>query len=129
MAHFNLTTQQPQIPYDYLRQSPGFRFSDLIIRQPKATGKTYTLPDADGLGLVVSPVGGKSWHFRYYWLGKQKRISLGGYPEVSLREARALRDDARALLAKGMNPHTDRKQKRHAARLVSANTFGAIFLL
>ncbi|MBF8638788.1 IS66 family transposase [Pseudomonas fulva] len=103
--------------------------SDLIIRQAKATGKTYTLPDTDGLGLVVSPVGGKSWHLRYYWLGKQKRISLGGYPEVSLREARALRDEARALLAKGINPHTDRKQKRRAARLASENTFGAVFLL
>ncbi|MBF8767897.1 IS66 family transposase [Pseudomonas putida] len=103
--------------------------SDLIIRQAKATGKTYTLPDTDGLGLVVSPVGGKSWHLRYYWLGKQKRISLGGYPEVSLREARALRDEARALLAKGINPHTGRKQKRRAARLASENTFGAVFLL
>ncbi|WP_335634602.1 Arm DNA-binding domain-containing protein [Brenneria goodwinii] len=49
--------------------------SDLIIRQAKASGKTCYLPDCDGLGLVVSPVGGKSWHFRYYWLGKQKRLS------------------------------------------------------
>lgn len=51
--------------------------SDLVIRQAKAAGKDYSLADADGLGLMVSPAGGKLWHLRYYWLGKQKRISLG----------------------------------------------------
>nr|WP_067287012.1 integrase arm-type DNA-binding domain-containing protein [Marinobacterium profundum] len=101
--------------------------SDLIIRQAKATGKTYNLVDTDGLGLVVSPVGGKSWYFRYYWLGKQKRMSLGAYPEIGLRQARALRDESRALLASGINPHTERKQKRRAVRLAAENTFEAIF--
>lgn len=101
--------------------------SDLIIRQAKAAAKTYNLSDTDGLGLVVSPVGGKSWHLRYYWIGKQKRISLGNYPEISLREARTLRDEARALLAKGINPHVERKQKRHAIQLASEYTFQAVF--
>ncbi|KAA5629565.1 tyrosine-type recombinase/integrase [Pseudomonas aeruginosa] len=101
--------------------------SDLIVRQAKTTGKLYNLPDLDGLGLVVSPVGGKSWHFRYYWLGKQKRISLGNYPEIGLRDARILRDEARALLAKGINPHTDRKQRRHAIQLAAEHTFKAVF--
>ncbi|MFA7579950.1 MAG: integrase arm-type DNA-binding domain-containing protein [Castellaniella sp.] len=101
--------------------------SDLTVRQARAARKTYNLPDTDGLGLVVTPTGGKSWHLRYYWLGKQKRISLGNYPEVSLREARTLRDDARALLAKGINPHIDRKQKRHAVKLASDYTFKAVF--
>jgi integrase len=102
--------------------------SDLIIRQSRATGKTYNLRDTDGLGLVISPIGGKSWHLRYYWLGKQKRISLGTYPEVSLREARTLRDQARALLARGINPHTDRKQTRRAVRLAAEHTFEGVFL-
>ncbi|GGB48621.1 hypothetical protein GCM10011505_32130 [Tistrella bauzanensis] len=93
--------------------------SDLTVRQAKAAEKTYSIPDTDGLGLVVAPTGGKSWHLRYYWLGKQKRISLGNYPEIGLREARTLRDEARALLAKGINPHTDRKQKRHAVKLAA----------
>ncbi|EOX6785670.1 tyrosine-type recombinase/integrase [Pseudomonas aeruginosa] len=101
--------------------------SDLTVRQAKAADKTYSLPDTDGLGLVVAPTGGKSWHLRYYWLGKQKRISLGNYPEIGLREARTLRDEARALLAKGINPHTDRKQKRHAVKLASDYTFKAVF--
>ena len=101
--------------------------SDLMVRQARTADKTYNLPDTDGLGLVVAPTGGKSWHLRYYWLGKQKRISLGNYPKVSLREARALRDEARALLAKGINPHTDRKQKRHAVKLASDFTFKAVY--
>ena len=84
--------------------------SDLTIRQAKATGSHYTINDIDGLSLAVSGVGGKSWHFGYYWADKQKRMSLGTYPEVSLREARALRDGARVLLSKGVNPRLDRKQ-------------------
>lgn len=72
--------------------------SDLAVRQAKATGKDYTLADLDGLALFVAAQGGKSWHFRYYWLGKQKRMSLGPYPAVTLREARALREEARTHL-------------------------------
>jgi hypothetical protein len=78
--------------------------SDMSVRQAKATGTAYTLGDIDGLSLNVSAHDGKSWHFRYYWAGKQKRISLGTYPEVSLRQARQARDEARTRLAEGTNP-------------------------
>jgi integrase len=101
--------------------------TDIAVRQAKATGKAYTLGDREGLSLAVSPQGGKSWHFRYYWGDRQKRMSLGTYPEVSLREARQARDEARALLAKGVNPHTHRKQKRQAVRLSSEYTFETVF--
>jgi len=101
--------------------------SDVEVRQAKATGNAYTLPDMDGLCLAVTPTGNRSWHFRYYWAGRQKRMSLGSYPEVSLRDARALRDEARALVAKGINPHTHRKQKRAAVEFSSENTFEAIY--
>ena len=101
--------------------------SDLAVRQAKATGKAYTLPDTDGLSLAVTATGGKSWHFRYYWLKEPKRMSLGTYPEVSLREARALRDEARALVAKDINPRIHRKQKRAAVKLAGENTFEAIY--
>lgn len=102
--------------------------SDVAVRQAKATGKPYTLGDIDGLSLAVSDQGSRSWHFRYSWAGKQKRMSLGTYPEVSLREARALRDQARALLAKGVNPKLDRKHKRQAVRLADEHIFKAVFL-
>lgn len=102
--------------------------SDLAARKAKATGKAYTLADADGLSLAVTANGGKSWHFRYQWQGKQKRMSLGIYPELSLRDARILRDEARSLLAKDINPHRDRKQKRTAVGLAEASTFQPIFV-
>jgi len=101
--------------------------SDLAVRKARATGRDYTLTDVDGLSLAVSAKGSKSWHFRYYWLDRQKRMSLGTYPEVSLREARALKDKARALLASGVNPKIHRKQRRYAARLASENTFKAVY--
>ncbi|KPX93774.1 tyrosine-type recombinase/integrase [Pseudomonas meliae] len=102
--------------------------SDMAVRQAKATGKEYTLGDTDGLSLAVTDQAGRSWHFRYVWAGKQKRMSLGTYPEVSLREARALRDGARALLVKGVNPKVERKHRRQAVRLADEYTFKAVFL-
>ncbi len=101
--------------------------SDLEVRRAKATGKAYTLRDMDGLFLAVTATGSKSWHFRYYWLKEPKRMSLGTYPEVSLREARTLRDEARALVAKDINPRIHRKQKRAAVKLAGENTFEAIY--
>ena len=103
--------------------------SDFTVRQAKVTGKDYTLSDFDGLSLAVSATGSKSWHFRYYWAASQKRMSLGTYPEVSLREAREARDQARTLLAKGINPRIDRKRKRQAVRLAAENSFHAVYLL
>ncbi|WP_052210231.1 tyrosine-type recombinase/integrase [Dickeya fangzhongdai] len=101
--------------------------SAIAIRQAKVIGKTYTIPDCHGLSLSVSPNGGKSWHFRYYWLGKQKRLSLGTYPNVSLQEARRLRDETRSLLDTGINPQLARQQKRYATRLAAENNFEAVF--
>jgi len=102
--------------------------TDVAVRQARATGKDYTLPDFDSLSLAVSAAGGKSWHFRYYWATKQKRMSLGTYPEVSLRDARALRDEARALLAKDINLKIDRKKKFRAACLAAEHSFRAVYL-
>jgi hypothetical protein len=91
--------------------------TDMTVRQAKATGKPYTIADFDGLYLHISAVGGKAWHFRYTWVVQRARISLGSYPELSLREARELRDEARSLVARGINPRTERKQKRQAIKL------------
>ena len=101
--------------------------SDFAVRQARATGKAYTLADTDGLSLAVTAGGGRTWHFRYYWSNKQKRMSLGTYPEITLREARGLRDEARALMAKGVNPRVHRKQKRVAVRLAGEHTFELVY--
>lgn len=101
--------------------------TDMTVRQAKATGKPYTIADFDGLSLFVAANGAKTWHFRYTWVGRRVRISLGCYPELSLREARELRDEARSLVARGINPRTERKQKRQAIKLAGENTFMAVY--
>ncbi|HCE6398066.1 MULTISPECIES: tyrosine-type recombinase/integrase [Pseudomonas] len=101
--------------------------SDLTVRQAKATGKPYTLADFDGLSLFVSANGAKAWHFRFSWGGKRDRMSFGSYPALSLKDARALRDEAHSLLAKGVNPHSERKRKRHAIVLAGEHTFKAVY--
>lgn len=101
--------------------------TDLMVRQAKATGKSYSITDFDGLYLHISAVGGKAWYFRYTWLGRRIRISLGSYPELSLREARELRDEARSQVARGINPRIERKQKRQVIKLAGENTFMAVY--
>ena len=65
--------------------------TDAVVRQAKTTGKDYTLNDTDGLVLFVTARGAKKWHFRFTWLGKQQRVAVGSYPEMSLKEARERR--------------------------------------
>jgi hypothetical protein len=84
---------------------------------------------ATRLPTASSAQGSKSWHFRFCWGGKQPRISLGVYPEISLRDARARRDEARNLVAKGIDPRVHRRQERAAAAAATANTFETVFRL
>ncbi|MPZ42855.1 MAG: DUF4102 domain-containing protein [Betaproteobacteria bacterium] len=101
--------------------------TDTVVRQAKPGRRDLTLKDTDGLALFVSVTGAKSWHFRFSWSDKQPRISLGTYPEISLKDARELRDQARALVAKGIDPRVHRRQERKAALVVGENTFEAVF--
>jgi len=78
--------------------------TDTAARQAKPREKGYTLADSLGLTLYIADTGVKSWHFRFTWLGKQARISLGTYPEIGLKEARARRDEEREEVAQGMDP-------------------------
>lgn len=100
--------------------------TDLAVRAAKAADKPYTLADSDGLSLYIPPSGAKSWHFRFRWGGSRNRMSLGTYPALSLKDARRLRDDARELLAKGVNPHAERGRQRHSAALIGEHTFMAV---
>ena len=103
-------------PKSQLRSSM-MALSDLIVRQAKTAGKLYNLPDLDGLGLVVSPVGGKSWHFRYYWLGKQKRISLGNYPERCAFACRASSNGSATTCRRPVRPPGRGHQDRGGCRV------------
>lgn len=78
--------------------------TDTTIRNAKPGPKPIRLFDGGGLYLEVSPAGGKLWRLKYRIDGKEKRLSLGVYPDVGLKEARDRRDDARKLLAAGIDP-------------------------
>ncbi|MNP02852.1 Prophage CP4-57 integrase [compost metagenome] len=114
---------------NFMFRSSYIALSDATVRQATATGKDYTVGDTDGLSLGVTAAGGKSWHFRYAWAGKQKRMSLGTYPEVGLRQARSLREEARRLIAQGTHPCTHRRHQRHTHHLAEQNTFQAMYAL
>lgn len=73
------------------------------------TDKIYRITDGKGLYLEVAPSGGKWWRFKYRFAGKEKRLSLGTYPDTSLKEARQKRDEFRKLVLDGIDPSDTRK--------------------
>ena len=83
--------------------------TDTAIRNAKPRVKRYRLFDSQGLYIEVAPSGGKWWRLKYRILGKEKRLSLGVYPEVSLKDAREKRDQARRSLSEGADPIEARK--------------------
>jgi integrase len=91
---------------------------------PKKT--TYTISDERGLSLEVSPKGGKWWRFRYRFEGKPKKHSLGVYPDVSLKKARERRDEARTMVADGVDPGEVKKAQKAALGERAANSFEII---
>lgn len=78
------------------------------------TTKSYRITDERGLYLEVSPSGGKYWRFKYRINGKEKRLSLGVYPDVSLKLARERRDNSRKQVAEGIDPSETRKAEKIA---------------
>lgn len=92
------------------------------IRAAKPAEKPYKLFDERGLFLLVTPTGGRLWRLRYRMAGVEKLLALGAYPDVPLKRAREKRDEARKLVADGIDPSARRQAERSAA----ANTFTAI---
>jgi integrase len=92
------------------------------IRAAKPAEKPYKLFDERGLFMLVTPTGGRLWRFRYRHGGVEKLLTLGAYPDVSLKRAREKRDDARRHVADGVDPSA----KRQAERKAAADTFVAI---
>ena len=87
--------------------------SDTEIRNAKS-GKQKKLFDGDGLFLAVTPSGGKLWRLKYRFAGKEKLLAFGAYPEITLADARQRREDARKLLAKGLDPGAVKKAQKQA---------------
>ncbi|HIE9149366.1 TPA: tyrosine-type recombinase/integrase [Klebsiella variicola subsp. variicola] len=95
--------------------------TDIKVRTAKPTDKQYKLTDGNGMHLLVHPNGSKYWRLQYRFGGKQKMLALGVYPDVSLADARARRDEARKLLANGIDPGD--KKKNDKVEQEEARTF------
>jgi integrase len=100
--------------------------TDTKIRNAKPSDKPTRLFDERGLYLEVSPAGGKWWRLKYRFGGREKRLSLGVYPDVTLKDARERRDAARKLLGDGVDPSENRKAIRSAQSDRAANSFEVV---
>jgi len=100
--------------------------TDTAIKNAKPSDKTARMFDGGGMYLEISPAGGKWWRLKYRYGGKEKRLSLGVYPDVSLKDARQRRDDARKLLADGVDPGENRKAVKANKTERAANSFEVV---
>ena len=100
--------------------------TDTTIRNLKASDRPQKFFDERGLFLQISPAGGKLWRLRFQYAGKEKLLSLGKYPDVSLKDAREKRDEARKLLADGINPSAHRKEEKRQRIRSAENSFAVL---
>jgi hypothetical protein len=100
--------------------------TDTAIKNAKPGTKPVKLADEKGLFLLLAPAGGKWWRLKYRFGGREKLLSMGTYPEVSLKDARQRRDDARKLLADNVDPGENRKTVKATKTERAANSFEVI---
>lgn len=105
---------------------PHMALTDSVVRTAKHGAKPIKLGDERGLFLLLQPSGGKLWRLKYRYLGKENKLSLGIYPDVTLKVARARRDKARELLANGVDPASVKFDLEAEAKVAAANTFKTI---
>lgn len=100
--------------------------TDVTIRNAKPAEKPVRMFDGGGLYLEISPAGGKLWRLKYRCDGKEKRLALGAYPEIGLKDARERRGEARKLLANGVDPGENRKAVKASRSGLTENCFEPI---
>lgn len=106
-----------------------FKLTDTAIRAAKPKEKRYKLADGEGLYIEVAPTGGKWWRIKYRFGGKEKRLSLGVYPAVGLKEARSRAGEIKDLLRRGIDPGEERKAAKAeaaAVEIAKGQTFEAV---
>jgi integrase len=100
--------------------------TDIAIKSAKASNKSRKLADGGGLHLLVTPAGGKLWRASYRYLGKQKTLALGAYPDVTLAIARERLREAKKLLTSGRDPAVQAKLAKITRAVAAANTFNVV---
>jgi integrase len=102
------------------------KLTGIAIKSAKPGNTIRKLSDGNGLVLLVYPNGSKYWAFRYRYLGREKNLSLGIYPEVNLAQARRKLSDARKLLSDGQDPSEARKALKRQATISAETNFQAV---
>ncbi|MFM0618015.1 integrase arm-type DNA-binding domain-containing protein [Paraburkholderia nemoris] len=100
--------------------------TDIAVRSAAPRERVYRLTDGGGMYLEIAPSGGKYWRLKYRFGGRERRLALGVYPDVSLAAARKKRSAAREQLAAGIDPGDVKKADKRAARLNANNSFEAV---
>lgn len=102
------------------------KLTDPAIKNIKPTDTLQRLPDGNGLNFLCYPNGSKLWHYRYRFAGRENTLSLGIYPQVTLKKAREKRDDLRQLLSDGIDPSQARKEQKQEKALAEENSFQSV---
>ena len=101
--------------------------NDTQIKHAKPKDRQYRLSDGNGLNILITPKGKKTWVYRYRFNGKENTATLGHYPSVSLLEARLKRAEARELLVQGIDPNAHYKQQKISSSISIGSSFNDMF--
>jgi len=102
------------------------KLTDSEIKAAKPKEKPFSLPDGHGLVLLVQPSGAKWWRYRYRFNGTARMLSIGVYPDVTLKEARNQHAYFKELLSNGIDPSENRKEEKQQAAIAAANSFESV---
>ena len=105
---------------------PSDKLTELCVRKAKPSSKPKKLSDGGGLFLLLHPSGSKYWRMKYRFMGKEKLLAIGVWPEVSLIEAREKRNEAKQLLKSVKDPSAAKKNLKLSQRVAQSNTFGSV---
>ena len=100
--------------------------TDTAIRSSKPKDKPYKLSDSAGLYLLVNPTGSKLWRLKYRFAAKEKLLSIGAYPIITLAEAREISLEAKKQLVNNIDPSQSKKEERLKCLINSQNSFESI---
>ena len=102
------------------------KLNNRAVDTAKPRDRKWKLSDGGGLHLLVHPNGGKYWRFKHRFDGKELEMALGVYPEISLKQARQRHQAAREMLASGIDPNKDKRDRKRAALDSTSNTFAGL---